>query len=92
MGSSCRACFTDDPQEPLSDFAAPFKFVVGLGDKSAAHSQGVDPEGDRWRIRLTGAFPLVAEVTPEAAADLHLAEGGEVFAVIKATEIDVYSL
>jgi molybdate transport system ATP-binding protein len=53
---------------------------------------GVDPEGDRWRIRLTGAFPLVAEVTPGAAADLHLAEGGEVFAVIKATEIDVYSL
>jgi molybdate transport system ATP-binding protein len=53
---------------------------------------GVDPEGDRWRIRLTGAFPLVAEVTPGAAADLRLAEGGEVFAVIKATEIDVYSV
>jgi len=53
---------------------------------------GVDPEGDRWRIRLTGAFPLVAEVTPAAAADLRLAEGGEVFAVVKATEIDVYSV
>lgn len=53
---------------------------------------GVDPEGDRWRIRLDGPFPLVAEVTPAAAADLRLAEGGEVFAVVKATEIDVYSL
>jgi molybdate transport system ATP-binding protein len=53
---------------------------------------GVDPEGDRWRIRLDGPFPLVAEVTPGAAADLRLAEGGEVFAVVKATEIDVYSL
>jgi molybdate transport system ATP-binding protein len=52
---------------------------------------GVDPEGDRWRVRLDGAFPLVAEVTPGAAADLRLAEGGEVFAVVKATEIDVYS-
>jgi len=53
---------------------------------------GVDPEGDRWRIRLDAPFPLVAEVTPAAAADLRLAEGGEVFAVIKATEIDVYSV
>ena len=51
---------------------------------------GVDPEGDRWRIRLEGALPLIAEVTPAAAADLRLAEGGEVFAVVKATEIDVY--
>jgi molybdate transport system ATP-binding protein len=53
---------------------------------------GIDPEGDRWRIRLDGSFPLVAEVTPAAAAELRLAEGGEVFAVVKATEIDVYSL
>jgi molybdate transport system ATP-binding protein len=51
---------------------------------------GIDPEGDRWRIRLTGPFPLVAEVTPAAASDLRLAEGGEAYAVIKATEIDVY--
>ncbi len=50
----------------------------------------VDPEGDRWRIRLEGAFPLVAEVTPAAAAELRLAEGGDVYAVVKATEIDVY--
>jgi molybdate transport system ATP-binding protein len=53
---------------------------------------GVDPEGDRWRIRLDAPFPLVAEVTPAAASELRLAEGGEVFAVVKATEIDVYSM
>jgi molybdate transport system ATP-binding protein len=53
---------------------------------------GVDPEGDRWRIRLDGPIPMVAEVTPAAAAELRLADGGEVFAVVKATEIDVYSL
>ncbi len=53
---------------------------------------GIDPEGDRWRIRLDGAFPLVAEVTPAAAAELRLAEGGEVLAVVKATEIDVYEV
>jgi molybdate transport system ATP-binding protein len=58
----------------------------------ACRVEGIDPEGDRWRIRLTGPLPLVAEVTPAAAADLRLAEGGEVFAVIKATEVDVYSV
>jgi molybdate transport system ATP-binding protein len=51
---------------------------------------GVDPEGDRWRIRLDGPVPLVAEITPAAAAELRLADGGDVFAVIKATEVDVY--
>jgi len=52
---------------------------------------GVDPEGDRWRIRLDGTVPLVAEVTPAAAGELRLADGGDVFAVVKATEVDVYS-
>jgi molybdate transport system ATP-binding protein len=51
---------------------------------------GVDREGDRWRIRLDGDIPLVAEVTPAATAELRLAEGGDVYAVVKATEIDVY--
>ena len=53
---------------------------------------GVDPEGDRWRIRLDGPVPLVAEVTPAAATELRLAEGGSVFAVVKATEIEVYAI
>jgi molybdate transport system ATP-binding protein len=53
---------------------------------------GVDPEGDRWRIRLDGPVPLVAEVTPAAAAELRLADGGDVFAVVKATEVDVYAV
>jgi molybdate transport system ATP-binding protein len=51
---------------------------------------GVDHEGDRWRVRLQGRISLVAEVTPGAAAELRLAEGGDVFAAIKATEVDVY--
>ncbi|HEY6378880.1 MAG TPA: ATP-binding cassette domain-containing protein [Candidatus Dormibacteraeota bacterium] len=51
---------------------------------------GIDHEGDRWRVRLQGRIPLVAEITPAAAAELKLAEGGDVFAAIKATEVDVY--
>jgi len=53
---------------------------------------GLDADGDRWRIRVEGAVPLVAEVTPRAAAELRLADGGDVFATIKATAIDVYSV
>jgi molybdate transport system ATP-binding protein len=53
---------------------------------------GVDPEGDRWRIRLSGPVALVAEVTPAAASELRLADGGDVYAVIKATEVDVYAV
>ena len=53
---------------------------------------GIDPHGDRWRVRLDGAVPLVAEVTPAAAHELRLADGGVVFASIKATEIDVYPM
>jgi molybdopterin-binding protein len=36
--------------------------------------------------------PLVAEVTPAAASELRLADGGDVYAVVKATEVDVYSV
>ena len=53
---------------------------------------GIDPHGDRWRVRLDGPVPLVAEVTPAAAHELRLADGGVVFASIKATEIDVYPM
>jgi molybdate transport system ATP-binding protein len=48
------------------------------------------PAGDRARIRVDGAVPLVAEVTAGAVADLHLADGGPVWASLKATEVDVY--
>jgi molybdate transport system ATP-binding protein len=51
---------------------------------------GIDREGDRWRVRITGSIDLVAEVTPAAAAELHLADGGVVYAAVKATEVDVY--
>jgi len=46
--------------------------------------------GDRVRIRVGGPLPLVAEVTTGAVADLRLAEGGRVWAAVKATEVDVY--
>ncbi len=49
----------------------------------------LDLEGDRVRVRLRGPVDLVAEVTPAAVTDLALAPGLEVWASVKATEVQV---
>ena len=46
--------------------------------------------GDRARVRVTGPVPLIAEVTVAAVAELHLADGGPIWASAKATDIDTY--
>ena len=51
---------------------------------------GVHLEGHRARVRVDGSPAIVAEVTPAAAAELRLAEGGPVWVSVKAREIDVY--
>jgi molybdate transport system ATP-binding protein len=50
----------------------------------------VDRRLDRVRVRLDGALPVVAEVTVDALAALNLRPGDDVWAVVKATEIETY--
>ncbi len=50
----------------------------------------LDFQGDRVRVGVEGEMPIVAEVTAAAVRDLGLAEGGEVWVSVKATEILVY--
>jgi molybdopterin-binding protein len=45
---------------------------------------------DRMRVQLDGSLPVVAEVTAAAVDELGLVEGSEVWAAVKATEVDVY--
>lgn len=52
---------------------------------------GFDLLGDHVRVRLDGPLELTAEVTPAAVADLALIEGSEVWASVKATEVDTYA-
>jgi molybdate transport system ATP-binding protein len=54
------------------------------------HARELYPAGDRARIRVVGAVTLIAEVTADAVAQLGLADGGPVWASVKATDIDVY--
>ena len=55
----------------------------------------VEVEAGRARVQVhidgPDAPTLVAEVTPAAVADLHLADGGPVWASVKATEVTVYA-
>jgi molybdate transport system ATP-binding protein len=46
--------------------------------------------GERVRVRLVGAVPIVAEVTAAAALELALAPGAAVWASVKATDLVVY--
>jgi molybdate transport system ATP-binding protein len=56
----------------------------------AGTADTLDVLGDRVRVRVTGSVPVVAEVTPAAAGELQLADGGPVWATVKATEVAVY--
>jgi molybdate transport system ATP-binding protein len=44
----------------------------------------------RVRVRVVGPLTIVAEVTPGAVHDLALVEGTEVWAAVKATEVEVF--
>jgi molybdate transport system ATP-binding protein len=52
---------------------------------------GIDLAGDRVRVQVAGAPSVVAEITPQAAAELRLTEGGRVWVTVKATAVDVYA-
>jgi molybdate transport system ATP-binding protein len=56
----------------------------------AGTADTLDIVGDRVRARVAGPVPIVAEVTPAAASELRLADGGPVWASVKATEVTVY--
>jgi molybdate transport system ATP-binding protein len=61
----------------------PRNVLAGIADT-------IDVAGDRVRVRVAGPVPIVAEVTPAAVGELHLADGGPVWASVKATEVTVY--
>lgn len=50
----------------------------------------MDVVGDRVRVRLTGPLELTAEITVAASVDLDLRDGDDVWATVKATEVETY--
>ncbi|WP_410813326.1 ABC transporter ATP-binding protein [Micromonospora sp. 067-2] len=51
---------------------------------------GIQRHGDNLRIQLSGPIAVVADITPAAAAHLHLAPGQPLWAAVKATETRIY--
>jgi molybdate transport system ATP-binding protein len=51
---------------------------------------GIQRHGDNLRVQLTGPVGVAADITPAAAAHLHLAPGQPVWAAVKAAETRVY--
>jgi molybdate transport system ATP-binding protein len=58
----------------------------------AGRVASVDRLTDRVRVRLAGAVPIVAEITPAAAVELRLFEGMTLWAAVKAQEVDVFGV
>ncbi len=52
---------------------------------------GATPHGSTVRVELDGPVPLLADVTATAFAELGLAPGSPVWAVVKASEVAVYA-
>jgi molybdate transport system ATP-binding protein len=52
--------------------------------------QEIDILGDRARVSTTGVLPLIAEITVAAVDALGLRPGDEVYATVKATDIETY--
>jgi molybdate transport system ATP-binding protein len=61
--------------------------VSSARNRLAGRVRAVTPEGALARVDLDCGFPLVALVTAQSAADLALAEGESVTAVVKATSV-----
>ena len=51
---------------------------------------GIQRHGDNLRVQLAGPITAAADITPAAAAQLHLTSGADVWAAIKATETRAY--
>jgi len=56
-----------------------------------AQVESIESIGDRLRVRLAGACPMVAEITPSAWQELKLQVGARVWLSLKATEISVFA-
>jgi len=52
--------------------------------------ESLEPLGDRLRVRVGGALPIVAEITRGAADELALQQRGAVWISFKATEVEVF--
>jgi molybdate transport system ATP-binding protein len=56
----------------------------------AAVLADIQHHGDNLRVRLDGPISVAADITPAAAAQLHLEPGQELWVAVKASETRAY--
>jgi molybdate transport system ATP-binding protein len=75
------------PQTVALSRTRPESSARNVWPATVAHVERI---GTRVRVQLTGSIPVIAEVTPAAVQALDLHERSEVWAAVKATEVQVY--
>ncbi len=88
----------DDPVDGDVFVAFPPSVVALYPDRPAGSPRnvwpvtvtGVERQGDRVRVELSGEPAVIADVTPAAAAELALLPGTRIWASVKATETHAY--
>jgi molybdate transport system ATP-binding protein len=97
-GAGARVVIADAPPGPSFAVIRPHSVMI---ERSHAHESSarnvwpgtttdVDRLGDRVRIGIDGVLPITAEITSAAFEALQLRAGDQVYASVKATDIDVY--
>ena len=79
-----------NPREIVLSLERPAGSARNVFEARIAEIAPEPPLGERVRVALASAPPLVAEVSRSAAAELRLAPGGRVFAAFKATGVVPY--
>lgn len=51
---------------------------------------GIDAYRDSIRVHVGGPMPIVAEITPAAAADLRIAQRADIWVAVKASEVEMF--
>lgn len=67
-----------------------FQTVRGPRPPASGTVVGGEPSGGVVRVSVAGPVPVHADVSPATVAELGLADGADVFAAVKAAEVEVY--
>jgi molybdate transport system ATP-binding protein len=97
-GAGAHVVIADAPAGPSFAVIRPHSVVIERTHPTGSSARNVWPGtttdvdrlGERVRVGIDGVLPLTAEITTAALDALQLRPGDEIFASVKATDIDVY--
>jgi molybdate transport system ATP-binding protein len=96
-GGGVIVCASGDRRGDVAATIRPSAVTLFIDPPSRASARNVwqgriaslEPSGERVRVAINSTFPIVAEVTTAALAELRLGPGDQIWAMVKATDVDV---